>query len=235
MQRTITLLLMLTALALARAQSLDKPEAPYLSTVADSKAWRLTHAQAESGAVDGKRAVHLIAEGDSANGIVGLALPNGVAFSSGTIEVDLKGKNVRQNSFLGVAFNVVDEKTFEAVYFRPFNFKADEPFRKRAVQYIAWPANTWEQLRKNRPEQFENAVNPVPDPDGWFHALIEVTDTHVRVFVDRTKEPSLVVERLSKGGVRRPAGLFVDSADGFYANLSVVPGQLSQPVSSRSK
>lgn len=216
---------MFMGLTLARAQPLDKPEAPDLSTVADSTAWRLTHAQAQSVDVDGKRAVHLIAEGDSANGIVGLALPNGMAFSSGTIEVDLKGKNVRQNSFLGVAFNVVDEKTFEAVYFRPFNFQADEPFRKRAVQYIAWPANTWEQLRKNRAEQFENAVNPVPDPDGWFHASVEVNDTQVRVFVDGAKEPSLVVERLSKGGVRRPAGLFVDSADGFYANLRLSSGR----------
>jgi hypothetical protein len=225
MQRTITVLLMFMGLTLARAQPLDKPEAPNLSTVADSKAWRLLHAQAESVVVDGKRAVHLIAEGDSANGIVGLALPNGLAFSSGTIELDLKGKNVRQSSFLGVAFNVVDEKTFEVVYFRPFNFKADEPFRKRAVQYIAWPAHTWEQLRKNRPEQFENAVNPVPDPDAWFHASVEVSDTQVRVFVDRAKEPSLVVERLSNGGVRRPAGLFVDSADGFYADLRVISGQ----------
>jgi hypothetical protein len=225
MQRTLTLLLLFIGLALARAQPLDKPEAPNLSTVADSKAWRLTHAQAQSVDVDGKRAVHLIAEGDSANGIVGLALPNGMAFASGTIEVDLKGKNVRQNSFLGVAFNVVDEKTFEAVYFRPFNFKADDPFRRRAVQYIAWPADTWEQLRKNRPEQYENAVNPVPDPDAWFHASVEVNDTHVRVFVDGAKEPSLVVERLSKGGVRRPVGLFVDSADGFYANLRLSSGR----------
>lgn len=225
MKRSTALLLILMGLALARAHAQVQPRVPDLSSVSDSKAWRLTHAQAQSVDVDGKRAVHLIAEGDSANGIVGLALPNGMAFASGTIEVDLKGKNVRQNSFLGVAFNVVDEKTFEAVYFRPFNFKADDPFRKRAVQYIAWPANTWEQLRKNRPEQFENAVIPVPDPDAWFHASVEVNDTHVRVFVDDAKEPSLVVERLSKGGVRRPAGLFVDSADGFYANLRLISGR----------
>ena len=98
-----------------------------------------------------------------------------------------------------------------------------------AVQYIAWPANTWEQLRKNAPNRFEHAVTPVPDPDAWFHARVEVSDERVRVFVDGAQAPSLVVDRLSKGGVRRPAGLFVDSADGIYANLSVMPGPLPRP------
>ena len=181
------------------------------------------HAAVERVEKDGKAAVRLVAEGDSANGIVGLALPRALNFSTGTLEIDLKGKNVRQRSFLGVAFNVVDEKTFEAVYFRPFNFKAADPIRNRSVQYIAWPTNTWEHLRKSSPGQFEKPVNPVPDPDDWFHARIEVTDSQVRVFVNHAKEPSLVVARLSSGGTERPVGLFVDSADGQYANLTVAP------------
>jgi hypothetical protein len=84
----------------------------------------------------------------------------GVDFETGVIELELKGKSVRGRSFLGVAFNVIDDKTFEAVYFRPFNFKAEGEFRDRAVQYISWPANTWENLRKHRTGQFENAVSP---------------------------------------------------------------------------
>jgi hypothetical protein len=42
--------------------------------------------------LDGKRAVSLTAEGDSANGIVGLALPVDSSFTTGTIEIDLKGR-----------------------------------------------------------------------------------------------------------------------------------------------
>ena len=110
-----------------------------------------------------------------------------------------------------------------------FNFKADEPMRGRAVQYIAWPVNTWEHLRKTAPGQFEQPVNTVPDPDGWFHAQIEVTDTQVRVFVNRAKEPSLVVARLARGGVQRPVGLFVDSAEGLYADLAVTPFKRPTP------
>ncbi|ROZ75371.1 hypothetical protein [Ramlibacter sp. WS9] len=221
--KAIIFTLILATLALTQACGHRHPSTADLSTIADGKSWRVTHTDAQTTEVDGKRAVRLVAEGDSANGIVGLALPRALSFSTGTIEIDLKGRNLRQRSFLGVAFNVIDEKTFEAVYFRPFNFQAAEPIRNRSVQYIAWPVNTWEHLRRTAPGQFENAVKPVPDPDGWFHARIEVTDSHVRVFVNDAKEPSLVTRRLSAGGVQRPVGLFVDSGDGHYSNLTVMP------------
>ena len=220
--RTLMLAALASVLVSVQPGARATTVAPDLSTIADGRSWQLIHVDAEKALKDGQPAVRLVAEGDSANGIVGLALRRDLSFSTGSIEIDLKGKNVRQRSFLGVAFNVIDEKTFEAIYFRPFNFKAEEPFRGRAVQYIAWPANTWEHLRKNEPGRFEKPVNPVPDPDGWFHARIEVTDQEVRVFVNHAKEPSLVVARLSRGAAERPLGLFVDSADGWYANLTVL-------------
>lgn len=212
-------------LAPTAAGAQEKAKPPGAIVLVQGEPWQISHASAESLALDGKRAIRLTAEGDSANGIVGLALAVGSHFETGTIDIDLKGRNIRQRSFLGVAFNVIDEKTFEAIYFRPFNFKADEPMRGRAVQYIAWPVNTWEHLRKNAPTQFEKPVNPVPDPDAWFHATIEVTELQVRVFVNGAKEPSLVTRRLHVGGDKRPLGLFVDSAEGLYANLKVTPSR----------
>jgi hypothetical protein len=227
--KLIALVLILASLGVADVHAEPKAVTPDPAATVVGPAWRITHADAANVPAEGKQVIRLIAEGDSANGIVGLALPPGTSFSTGTIALDLKGKNVRQRSFLGVAFNVIDAKTFEAVYFRPFNFRADEPMRNRAVQYIAWPDNTWEHLRKSAPGAFENAVNPVPDPDAWFHAEIEVTDEQVRVFVNHAREPSLVTRRLSKGGVLRPAGLFVDSSDGHYSGLSVMPLKFHQP------
>ncbi len=221
--KIIVLTLMLGCLGLPHVNAQEKPVTPDLGAVTDAKSWKIFHATAETMETDGKRAARLVAEGDSANGLVGLALPMSVGFRTGTIEIDLKGKNVRQRSFLGVAFNVADERTFEAIYFRPFNFKAEEPMRGRSVQYVAWPANTWEHLRKTAPGRFENPVRPVPDPDSWFHARIEVTEKQVRVFVDNASEPTLVVSRLLPVGQLRPAGLFVDSAEGLYANLRITP------------
>jgi hypothetical protein len=125
--------------ATAAAQDDGKPVTPDLTTVGDAKSWRVHNAIPEVVAVDGKRAIRLTAKGDSSQRIAGLALSIGSDFTTGRIDVDLKGKNRRQESFLGVAFNVADETTFEAVYFRPFNFRADPPFKTRAVQYVDTP------------------------------------------------------------------------------------------------
>jgi predicted methyltransferase len=62
----------------------------------------------------------------------------------------------------------------------------------------------------------------VPDPASWFHAHIEVGSDQVRVFVDRSQRPCLVVSRLrtpDRGGV----GLWVDGYEGSFANLRVGP------------
>lgn len=215
----------LAALALigsARAQ--ETVVAPDLGKIADGKTFKLVNLDAEVVREDGKQFVRLKAKGrEQGNGSnAGVALVDGLEFKQGTIEVDLKGRNVRQQSFLGVTFHALDNKTLETVYFRPFNFKADPPFRTRAVQYVSWPENTWEKLRKETPGVYENAVQPIPDPDGWFHARIEVTAQKVTVFVNEAKEPSLVVHRLtdrSAGGV----GLWIDIFDGAFANLKITP------------
>ena len=211
--------LLLTVCVPAIAQTARDPYA--FAAVSDTSRWTLLNVDAEPVDTAGRPALHLVSHGDSANGIIGLALPKGEVLRTGVVELDLKGKSLRGNSFLGIAFNVTDARQFEAIYFRPFNFNVDPPFRDRAVQYISWPANTWEVLRKGRPGQFEARVANVPDADDWFHARIEIKAREVRVFVNGAGEPSLVVERLATGDVPRPVGLFVDTADGFYANLRI--------------
>jgi hypothetical protein len=191
------------------------------TNAADSSTHQLIDATIE---LTGDGALKLIpaAERDPNQPTPGFALLDGVKFQEGTIEVELKGRNVRQESFLGVAFHVVDAKTFEGVYFRPFNFQAEPPFKTRAVQYISWPDHRWQTLREQHPGKYENGVNPVPDPDGWFRTRIEVDGKTVRAFVNDASEPSLVVERLTdreSGAV----GLWVDIAPGEFRNLRVTP------------
>jgi hypothetical protein len=199
---------------------------PDLARINDGKVWNVVNASYTTAMEDGKRVVRLAPKGDADVGsIIGLALVEGLNFTEGTIDVDLKGKGGRQTSFVGVAFSVADGNTFEAVYFRPFNFKRDDKaFRARAVQYVAWPENTWEKLRKVKPGVFESAVNPVPDPAGWFHARVDVTKKKVSVFVDDAKEPCLVVNRLASRDSGK-VGLWVDSRDGAFANLKISPAR----------
>jgi hypothetical protein len=144
-------------------------------------------------------------------------------FTNGVIEFDALGQSAPpQSNFLGVAFRVVDEKTHDAVYFRPFNFRAEDAERKiHAVQYISHPNHGWQVLRKEKPGQYEKPIVPAPDGDAWFHARIVVAKPKVSVFVNDAKEPSLVVEELSdrKGG---GIGLWVGPGQGGHlANLKI--------------
>jgi hypothetical protein len=154
----------------------------------------------------------------------GVAYLDGVEFANGTIEVDVRGKDVLQQSFVGIAFHGVDGTTHDAIYFRPFNFRTEDPARRaHAVQYISRPIYDWQKLRAEHPGVYEQPVHPVPDPNGWFHARVVVAGSKVSVFVGNATEPSLVVNRLSprtKGLV----GLWVgNNSGGDFANLSIRP------------
>ena len=154
----------------------------------------------------------------------GVAYLRGIEFSNGTIEFDVRGKDVQGQSFVGLAFHGVDSTTYDAIYFRPFNFKTEEPARhSHAVQYISQPAYPWQKLRAERPGVFEQPVSPAPDPNAWFHVRVVVASPKVSVFVGDAKQPSLVVNQLSdrtKGLV----GLWVgNTSGGDFADFKIMP------------
>lgn len=151
----------------------------------------------------------------------------GVEFTDGVVEFDALGQSgPPQSSFLGVAFRHADEKSHDAVYFRPFNFRAKEAERKaHAVQYVSHPEHPWYDLRKNKTGRYEKPIKPAPDGDAWFHVKIVVERPKVSVYVNDAKEPSLVVEELSgrKGG---GIGLWVGPGQGgHFANLKITPAK----------
>lgn len=156
------------------------------------------------------------AEGD------GLGILNEITFETGTIEVELLGENNPGKSFIGIAFNIQDEETYEAVYFRPFNFVATEQARKdHMVQYIYHPASTWYKLREERTGEFENEISLPPDPDKWFKAKIVVSEKKVEVYVNDLPEAVLKVDRLAKLESSK-IGLWTgNGSSGRYRNLSI--------------
>src|SRR5207247_3515533 len=173
-----------------------------------------------SGLSDGtRRGLHLSeSPGD------GVAYLRGVEFSNGTIECDIKGKDVQGQSFVGIAFHGVDSTTYDAIYFRPFNFKTPDPARhSHAVQYISHPTYTWQKLRAERPGAFEQPVSPAPDPNAWLHVRVVVASPKVSVFVGDAKQPSRGVTQLSartKGLVGLWAG---HGSGGAFADLRIIP------------
>jgi len=189
---------------------------PDLSALAERSALKLTN-RTVSPFVDGARhgARVSAAEGE------GAAFVPSTEFSTGTIEIDLRGKDIPQQSFLGVAFHG-DGKAYDCVYFRPFNFRAADPVgRSHAVQYHSLPDYGWQRLRAEHPGQYEHAVNPVPDPNEWFHARFVVTADKVSVIVNDASAACLSVGFL---GARTTGlvGLWVgNNSGGDFANLKV--------------
>lgn len=150
----------------------------------------------------------------------GLGILNEISFETGSIEVDLLGENSPGRSFIGIAFNVVDKGSYEAVYFRPFNFVATgQANREHMVQYICHPDYTWSRLREERTGLFENEIPDPPDPDRWFRAIIRVSEKKVVVYIDNKTQPVLEVERLTAGTSGKIALWVGNGSSGRFSNL----------------
>ena len=156
----------------------------------------------------------------------GLVIVNDMTFTSGSIEFDVRGRNVMQESFVGIAFHVQDRIHYDAIYFRPFNFmNADTARRQRAVQYISMPDYPWEKLREQHPGKYEHKVSPVPDPDAWFHVKVVLEDKNVNVFVNQSTSPCLQVTRLSNTQAGKLAMWVGNGSNGSFGNLVITqPG-----------
>jgi hypothetical protein len=156
-----------------------------------------------------------------------LALP--IDFSNGTITVDLYGKlNSKApkdaRAFIGIAFRTSpDNKSFEAVYFRPTNgrkAKPGSPRDKRAIQYFSYPNWKFDRLRKEFPDgRYESGADIIDNE--WFTARLEVEGASVKVYVNNQLE--LTVNEMRLGSTRQGGiGLWVDiGTEGYFANLHV--------------
>lgn len=154
----------------------------------------------------------------------GVVWIEGTDFSEGSIEIEVRGRDVLQRSFVGVAFHRKDDGTYDAVYLRPFNFRADDPARRQnAVQYMAVPDYDWPRLRKEFPSEFENPVEPPVAPTEWVPLRVVAKGRTVQVYVGAVKSPTLEVRKLGSHN-QGLIGLWVgNNSDGDFANLRITP------------
>ena len=152
----------------------------------------------------------------------GMAMLEEVSFSTGTVELELKGENKPGQSFVGLAFNIQNDSTYEAVYFRPFNFQSDEEIRRaHSIQYIFHPKHTWRYLRTNHEGQFEAEFPRRPSPDQWFRVQLKIDDEKVSVYDMVTNTALMSVDRLTQQ-VSDKIGLWTgNNSQGAWRNLKV--------------
>lgn len=152
----------------------------------------------------------------------GIAWIRGVRFSTGVIDVDVRGKDLFQRSFVGVAFRGASDARYEAVYLRPFNFRTEDPVRRvHAIQYVAHPELTWEKLRSERPGEFESGASGAVDPTDWVRLRLDISTDRVRGYIGSAPIPWLDVPRL--GSIREGlVGLWVgEGSGGDFRNLTI--------------
>ncbi len=153
----------------------------------------------------------------------GLAIVEGVSFETGTLDLEIKGENVQGKSFVGIAFNVQNDSTYEAVYFRPFNFLAEEQIRRdHSMQYIFHPKNTWFYLRENFEGQYEAEFPRQPNPDDWFRVQVKVDESSVQVWDPVSETELLAIDRLDQTKSDKIALWMGFGSKGQYRNLKVL-------------
>jgi hypothetical protein len=153
-----------------------------------------------------------------------LAIVPELVFKDGTIEVELAGGPVNGPTpgFLGLAFHIDDEKkSFEHVYLRPKNGRHENQLqRNHACQYASQPNFGWKKLREEFPGVYESYVDL--EVDAWTKMRLEIRASKLRLFVNDTVQPCLVVNDLKLGEVSGGIALWIDIATrAFFRNLRI--------------
>jgi hypothetical protein len=192
-----------------------------LGELAQARKLELFNRTLDQTKADSTQAVFLNAAPDD-----GLAWITGVELSEGIIELDIKGTNQQGRSFVGIAFHGQDNRAFDAVYLRPFNFQSTEQERRsHSIQYISVPGHDWSELRKSHPGKYEFAITPAPDPDSWVKLKLVVKGKNVAAFVNGSDVPALTVELLNDR-LKGKVGLWVgNGSHGGFKNLKISPAK----------
>lgn len=174
----------------------------------------------------GLQAVQLTGLPGNTPGVGGeLAMVPELIFKNGTISVELAGGPVDGPTpgFMGLAFHIDPEmKSFEHVYLRPKNGRhVNQLQRNHSCQYASQPNFGWKKLRDEFPGVYESYVDL--EVDAWTKMRLDVHGTKLRLFVNDTTQPCLVVNDLKLGEVSGGVALWIDTQTrAFFRNLQVV-------------
>lgn len=183
---------------------------PNLSEIDTTKNWRLHNREIEF-----NNNVYL----DSKQGD-GLLWLSDCDFKNGSIEADIKGKNDKGRSFVGIAFHGKNDSVYDAIYFRPFNFINPHKVSK-GIQYISMPDFPWYVLREKFPRIYEDSMLLVPDPNDWFHVRVEIIDENIEVFVNNYHMPCLSVKKLNNNQSGFVGFWVGNNSEGWFRNLKI--------------
>lgn len=153
-----------------------------------------------------------------------------IKFENGSIEVEVLSRLLptaarTDRGFIGLAFRIDDTNSkFESIYLRPANGRAEDQLRRNhSIQYFSFPDYKYERLRKENAEKYESYADM--GLNEWITIKIEVKGSQAKLFLNKNKYPSLIVNDLKHGPDAVGAvGLFVDvGTEGYFRNLKITP------------
>lgn len=156
-----------------------------------------------------------------------LAVIPGLAFSDGTIEVEVAGAPGADafegaRGFVGIAFRLAgDPSRYECFYIRPKNGRAEDQLRRNhSTQYVSHPEHPWHRLRRESPGGYESYVDLVSGE--WTRLKVVVRGTEARLYVHEAEQPALIVKDLKLGTAEGAVALWIGAGtEGHFANLRV--------------
>jgi hypothetical protein len=174
----------------------------------------------------GRSAIQVIAAPDAGNAS-SYAVVNDAKFRDGTIEVELAGQpaafaaGTAARGFIGIAFRLQADGSYEYIYLRPTNGRADDQVRRNhSTQYSAHPIFDFAKSRQEAPEKYESYVDL--EPGVWTKYKIEVSGRSARLFVHGAEQPCLIVNDMKleprEGGVALWVG---PGTEGYFSNLKI--------------
>lgn len=136
--------------------------------------------------------------------------------------LDIKGENNPGRSFVGIAFNIENDSTFEVVYFRPFNFESSEQIRREhSMQYVYEPDYPWSRLRNENEGEFEAEYFNPPSPDDWFSISLTIENDKVIVKDADSGKLLMQIKRLSSASSDKIGFWVGNGSKGSFRNLRI--------------
>jgi hypothetical protein len=173
----------------------------------------------------GRSAIQVVATPEAANA-TSFAVVKDAKFRDGTIEVDVAGQPAAgaaagARGFIGIAFRIQGDGSYEYIYLRPTNGRADDQVRRNhSTQYSSHPTFDFARSRQEAPEKYESYVDL--EPGVWTKFKIEVEGRKARLYVHGAEQPCLIVNDLKmeprEGGVALWVG---PGTEGYFSNLKV--------------
>ncbi|HMJ62446.1 MAG TPA: hypothetical protein VK493_11815 [Bryobacteraceae bacterium] len=173
----------------------------------------------------GRSAIQIVAT-PGAPDATSYAVIKDALFRDGTIEVEVAGQPAAgapgaARGFIGIAFRLQADGTYEYIYLRPTNGRADDQIRRNhSTQYGSYPDFGFGKSRQEAPEKYESYVDL--QPGVWTKYKIEVEGRKARLYVNGAEQPCLIVNDLKldprEGGVALWVG---PGTEGYFSNLKI--------------